>query len=232
MIKAVIFDLDDTLISEKEYIKSGYRHIAQIISNRYNKDTIELYELLMKLFKDSPRNVFNRLLDTLGISYTKKNIIELVEEYRNHLPDIEFFNDVLPCFELLNSKKIKTGVITDGYANAQQQKLNSVKANKYFDEIIVTDELGKQYWKPHPKAFEIMKDKLNVEFNEMVYIGDNPEKDFYISCVYPIRTIRIHRDGIYKNSLYLKNIKENYSIQSLNELNLIVEDNNQNKQKV
>ena len=31
MIKAVVFDLDDTLISEKEYIKSGYRHIAEVV---------------------------------------------------------------------------------------------------------------------------------------------------------------------------------------------------------
>ncbi|MEQ2464771.1 HAD-IA family hydrolase [Niallia hominis] len=218
MIKAIIFDLDDTLTSEKKYIESGYSHIAMFLSNRYNKDATELYELLIELFRNSPRDVFNRLLDTIGIRYTQKNIIELVEEYRNHLPNIKYYSDVLPCVELLKKKKVKLGIITDGYANSQRKKLNSLNAIELFDEIIVTDELGREYWKPHPKAFEIMKEKMNVEFNEMVYIGDNPEKDFYISNIHPIKTIRINRNGVHSNKSYLDNIQEKYSINDLNEI--------------
>ncbi|WP_282140955.1 HAD-IA family hydrolase [Cytobacillus oceanisediminis] len=218
MVKAVIFDLDDTLISETKYIESGYQHIAKLLSNRYEKDAVETFELLMELFRNSSRNVFNRLLDNQGISYTNNNIIEMVNEYRNHLPNIEFYNDVLPCLEFLKKKKIKVGIITDGYANAQRQKLKSVKAVDHFDEIIVTDELGRDFWKPHPRAFEIMKHKLNVEFNEMVYIGDNPEKDFYIRSVYPIKTIRIMRNGVHAQKIYLNGVQENHLIYLLSEL--------------
>ncbi|MCM3586975.1 HAD-IA family hydrolase [Mesobacillus maritimus] len=226
MVRAIIFDLDDTLISERKYIESGYRHIANLLSNRYDKAATELYELLIDLFKNNPRNVFNRILDTLGVTYTKTEIIDLVEEYRNHLPSIDFFNDVLPCLDLLKQKNVKTGVITDGYANAQRNKLTAIKANNHFDEIIVTDELGREFWKPHPKAFEIMKEKLDVEFHEMIYVGDNPEKDFYISSIYPIKTIRIYRNGncIYRDNPYLNDIKENYSIHSLSELNSIIKE--------
>ncbi|WP_336866200.1 HAD family hydrolase [Peribacillus frigoritolerans] len=223
MIRAVVFDLDDTLISEKKYIKSGYQYISKILSARYDKDAQELYQLLFKLFNESPHNVFNRILDKMGISYTKNDILEMVEEYRDHLPDIEFFDDVLPCLKELKKKNIKIGVITDGYATAQRQKLKVIKATNFFDEIIVTDELGREYWKPHPKAFEMMKEKLNVEFNEMIYVGDNPEKDFYISSIYPTETIRIYRDGVYRDRKYLYNIKENHSIHCLSELKLILE---------
>ncbi|MFF2588511.1 HAD family hydrolase [Peribacillus butanolivorans] len=218
MIRAVVFDLDDTLISEKKYIKSGYQYISKILSDRYDKDAHELYKLLFKLFNVSSQNVFNRILDKMEISYTKNDIMEMVEEYRGHLPDIEFFDDVLPCLKELKKKNIKIGVITDGYANAQRQKLKAIKATDYFDEIIVTDELGREYWKPHPKAFEMMKEKLNVEFNEMIYVGDNPEKDFYISSIYPIKTIRVYREGVYSNKSYLDNIRENHSIHRLSEL--------------
>ncbi|QPC47652.1 HAD family hydrolase [Mangrovibacillus cuniculi] len=219
MIKAVIFDLDDTLISEKEYIESGYRHISKILSERFSKDERTLYQLLLELLNDSSKNVFNRLLDRLEIVYTKENILELVEEYRNHNPDISFFDDVLPCLEQLKNKKIKTGIITDGYANAQRQKLKAVKADNYFEEIIVTDELGREYWKPHPKSFEIIKENLNVEFNEILYVGDNPKKDFYISNIYPISTARIDRgNSIYTDALYYKNIQELYRITSLVDL--------------
>ncbi|PQD96169.1 haloacid dehalogenase [Pradoshia eiseniae] len=222
MIKAVIFDLDDTLISERKYIESGYRHISKLLSSKLEKNEFDLYELLIKLFSQSPKNVFNRLFDTLNKPYTKSDILELVEEYRNHIPLIEFYIDVLPCLEMLKEKGLKLGIITDGYAIAQRQKLEAVQAFELFDEIIVTDELGREYWKPHVKAFELMKERLNIEFNEMIYVGDNPEKDFHIGAQYPVHTIRIYREGVYKDSYYLNDIRENFSIHSLNELDLII----------
>lgn len=221
MIKAVIFDLDDTLISERQYIESGYCHIAKLLSKKLDKDEKEIYEQLIKLFNKSSKNVFNRLLDNLGVSYSQNTIIELVEEYRNHLPDIKFFDDVIPCLQQLKDKNFKLGLITDGYASAQRKKLEAVKAYNYFDEIIITDELGREYWKPHPKAFEIIKEKFTVEFNEMVYVGDNPVKDFYISAIYPITTIKINRkSSVYRNTSYYKGITEKEKINSLSELTL------------
>ena len=62
MVKAVIFDLDDTLISERQYIESGYRHISKVLSKKLNKNEDELYQLLLNLLDESPKNVFNRLL--------------------------------------------------------------------------------------------------------------------------------------------------------------------------
>lgn len=219
MIKAVVFDLDDTLISEKEYIKSGYRHIAEVVSQRFNFNKDQVYIDLFQLFKKSPHNVFNRLYEKYNIEYSKDMIIDLVNEYRGHFPNIKFYDDVLPCLNELKKLGVKIGIITDGYAIAQRQKLIAVEADKYFDEIIVTDELGREYWKPHPKAFEIIKERFEVSFDEMVYVGDNPEKDFYISTIYPIKTIRILRDGVHKNNCYLDGIREDFSLDKL--INLI-----------
>lgn len=223
MVKAVIFDLDDTLISEKQYIESGYHHITIILSRRFGIPVEEAFRELMSLFKENSKNVFNRLLDRYEIDYTKEMILDLVSEYRDHSPKIKLYDDVLPCLEHLKSKGIKAGIITDGYANAQHQKMKAVRAYDYFDEIIITDELGREFWKPHPKAFEIMRDKLKIEFNEMIYIGDNPEKDFYISKTYPIKTVRIHREGVYQDRTYLGEIEEIHSIHGLIEINTIVE---------
>ncbi|MGW5979654.1 HAD family hydrolase [Bacillus mycoides] len=222
MIKAVIFDLDDTLISERRYIESGYKHISKLLSEKLQKDEQELYQSLIDLFSENTNNVFNRLFDKLGVIYNQDDILELVEGYRNHVPTIDFFEDVLPCLKNLKASGISIGIITDGYANAQQRKIEALKSNHYFDEIIITDKLGREYWKPHPRAFKTMKEKLNIEFNEMIYVGDNPEKDFYISSIYPIQTVRVYRDGVYKEKSYLDEIKEDYSIYSLGELNPIV----------
>lgn len=222
MIKAVIFDLDDTLISEREYIESGYKHISKLINNEYGIGYNEVYLNLMNLHNQTSKYVFNRFFDKYKIAYSQETIMKLVWEYRKHIPCINFYNDVIPCIELLKLKNIKLGIITDGYKESQKLKLNAVRAENYFDEIIITDELGSEYWKPHPKSFEIMKERFNVEFNEMIYIGDNPEKDFYISKIYPIKTVRIVRDGIYLNKSYLDDIKENWTISNLIDINNII----------
>lgn len=199
-IKAVVFDLDDTLISENQYIKSGYHHIAKFLSKRLNKDKEELYQVLLQLLHESPNNVFDRLFDKLEVSYMKHTVMELVEKYRSHFPAIEFYDDVLPCLEALKRKGIKAGVITDGYANAQRQKLKAVRAYEHFDEIIITDELGREYWKPHEKPYELIMEKLDEDYKNMVYVGDNMSKDFITPNKLGMVTVLINRaEGIYSN---------------------------------
>lgn len=228
MIRAVIFDLDDTLISERDYIESGYRHVSKVLKKWVNNSEKEIFERLLILFSFDSRNVFNRLLDELHYPYTSEFIYFLVNEYRNHLPTIQFYNDVIPCLERLKYLNIKTGIITDGFENTQKRKMESLNADHLFDVVIYTDELGSDFWKPHPLAFEMMKERLEVDYHEMIYIGDNPSKDFYIKKFHPVNTIRIHRDGIYNHRSYLEGIKADYEIKSLAELPSIISSMNSN----
>ena len=79
--------------------------------------------------------------------------------------------------------------------------------------------MGRDYWKPHPKSFEIMKEHFHVDYSEMMYIGDNPRKDFYISSIYPILTVRIIRkDGQYLNAKYLNGCREKVIVNNLLEI--------------
>ncbi len=225
MVKAVIFDLDDTLISERQYIKSGFRHISKLLSEKLDESETEIYQSLMNLFQVSTKDVFNRLFDQYEIYYTKEDIMKLVNEYRNHLPQIQFYDDVLPCIKNLKDKGIKIGIITDGYANAQKQKLKAVNAYNYFDLIILTDELGRSYWKPHPKSFELMKEKLKVNVDQMVYVGDNPEKDFITPNKLKMKTINILRnDGIYsgKNKVLEQKYHADYTLKTLLDIHSLI----------
>ena len=221
MIKAVIFDLDDTLISEHQYIESGYSYVSQLLSNRFNRDSESINFTLKDLFNKSPKNVFNRLYDVLGIQYTNEMIMDLVMEYRNHEPVIGFYDDVIPCLEALKLRKIMTGIITNGYAEAQNQKLKIIRGFDHFDEIIIADELGREYWKPHPKTYELMREKLNVPYSEMIYVGDNVAKDFVTPNKLGMNTVHIKRPkGIYNDVFhsYGSDFQAQYSITSLKEL--------------
>lgn len=222
MVKAVVFDLDDTLISEKQYVESGFHHISKLMNSQYDISEEFVFNDLMNLFRESSKNVFNRLLNSYEIESKNEKVVELVAEYRNHQPEISFYSDVLPYIEHLKSLGIKIGIITDGYAVTQRKKLEAVQAYDYFDEIIITDELGQEFSKPHNKSFEIMREKLKVEFDEMVYVGDNPEKDFYISSIHPLITVRINRCGIYADKDYHMGVKELVSIKELSNLDSII----------
>lgn len=224
MIRAVIFDLDDTLTPEEEYIKGGFGHIAEILSESINIEKKALWQQLIELYQNSPKNVFNRLFENLELSYKMDDIIRLVQAYRNYKPKLEFYDDVLLCLGLLKANGIKTGIVSDGFLPSQINKLEALQCDKYFDRIILTEELGKEYGKPHIKAFEIMSQDLKVPFYEMLYVGDNPEKDFYISSGSAIRTVRIIRENsVYRNSTYKGNRIENFRINNLMELIELIE---------
>ena len=210
MIKVVIFDLDDTLISEREYIKSGFKEVAKKIKTIYklNINKEEIFNNLEKEFEKDSREVFNRVLNNFNIEYTKDDILYLIKIYREHKPDIKFYNDVMPAIKELKQNKIKVGIISDGYLATQKAKLEAINAYSIFDKIILTEEIGRNYWKPHPKAFEMMKKYFSVDYDEIMYIGDNPKKDFYIGKEYPVYTVRLIRDnGIYMDEIYYKNIE-------------------------
>lgn len=224
MIRTVIFDLDDTLAAEDNFIRSGYTYIGDVLEKKYNlasKKVIgdELYQLYLK---DS-KNVFNRFLDENGIEYTKDEILELVNGYRNHIPDTWYYDDVLPLVTSLKQDGINIGIISDGYLQGQKNKADVLKTDEYFDKVIFTDELGREYWKPSPKAFELMKEYFQTEYEEMIYVGDNPEKDFYIRETIPIHTVRIIRPGsVYEKREYREGIEPEYCINSLLQLKEIL----------
>ncbi|HOO26848.1 MAG TPA: HAD hydrolase-like protein [Lachnospiraceae bacterium] len=221
MKKAVIFDLDDTLAPEEEYVKSGYRCVAGHIEGKFLRGITaeKLYEELYSLYETDHKNVFNRLLEAHSVFYTKENIRELVDVYRTHRPVLSFYEDVRPVLTALRERKIGTGIISDGYAMTQTQKLEVLGAKQLFDKIILTDELGREYWKPAYPVYEMMRLFFQIDFSEMIYVGDNPQKDFYIGKEYPILTVRIDRgDGVYAHCDYKDGIREKVRIRSLMEL--------------
>lgn len=223
MIKAVVFDLDDTLISEKEYVLSGFKKVSKVMEERYKLNSNIIYEKMMEFFKVSSKNVFNKVLEYFDIKYSDEDILTLINVYRNHNPNISFYDDVIPTINYLKEKGIKLGIITDGYKETQHKKIEALGCEELFEEIIITDELGKKFWKPNKKAYKIMAEKLNVKFNEMIYVGDNEQKDFIGANELGIITIMIER----VDSIYVKDIQNEvdkiakFKINKLDNLRLI-----------
>ena len=233
-IKAVIFDLDDTLISEYEFVASGYRFASKMLTERLGHTAEEIEERLFELSRETYSNAFNRLFDSYGVSYTEEELKDLISAYRNHPAGTRFYSDVEETLAALKERGILTGIISDGDPVRQRNKIRTAvsgmnaEIDHLFDEIIVTDELGgKEFRKPDPKAFEEMAQRLHVDASEMIYVGDNPAKDFHISVDLPVRTARIVREnGIYTDREYLDGIRETWSINTLTDIISIIDERN------
>lgn len=218
-MKAVIFDLDDTLYPEISYCLSGYRVIAKHLCTRAVDTEENLYKKMVSLFNEDSKMVFNRLLDSYGIGYEKSDIMELIGIYRDHFPDIVFDEGVTELLDELKKRGIKTGLLTDGYKVAQRQKLKALGADRFFDGIIVTDEIGREAWKPSKLGFEILAERFGCKMHDMIYVGDNPNKDFYLSVTAGVKTARVTREnGVYRDAEYFEGIRENYRLETLSDI--------------
>ncbi len=168
-IKGVIFDLDDTLYSEKEYVKSGYMAVA-----KYLGDTA--YSDRLWSFFESGKPAIDELLGELGRETDRDAVLDV---YRSHKPNLHLYDGVKEMLIKLKSRGIKTGIITDGRPEGQHNKISSLGLEKLVDDIIITDELGGvQFRKPCDIAFRILQNLWRLPASEIVYVADNPAKDF------------------------------------------------------
>ena len=176
ILKAILFDLDDTLYLERDFVKSGFKTVATLIQNDNGIDKEVVYNRFWSIFNNGERkNIFDSYISEFGkINYT---IDELVNIYRSHVPNI----NLLPGIDeylLSLSRVYKLGLVTDGYIQTQKNKINALRLNNIFDQILITEELGRKFWKPSTVPFSRICDKLGVIPMEAIYIADNPKKDF------------------------------------------------------
>ncbi len=176
-LKAVVFDLDDTLYPEVAYVQSGFRAVAKHLA-RPSFTAQSLYDRMWDLFHNgSRRRIFNDILIHLGEGDEPQIVAELVGIYRCHRPALKLDLNIAHLLEQCRVK-YKLGLITDGYLPAQRLKVEALQIDHFFDHIIFTEELGREYWKPSPRAFNLMIQNLAVPAEACLYIGDNPAKDF------------------------------------------------------
>lgn len=203
-IKGVIFDLDDTLYSEKEYVKSGFRAVSDYLGGGYE-------EKLWSFFMNGERAI-DELLKTIHKSIERDKVIDV---YRNHIPQIQLYEGVKDLLKYLRSKKIKVGIITDGRPIGQRNKINALGLTNLIDDVIITDELGGiQFRKPNDISFRIMQNRMRLSFEQIVYVGDNPNKDFQapkqlgMKCMYVKNADGLYFDNEFVFENTIKSVKE------------------------
>jgi putative hydrolase of the HAD superfamily len=190
--KIIVFDLDDTLYSERDFEKSGIEYI-------YNYLDVKNFSLDSIL--DNRENWIQKFIRDSKIQISFDFILDL---YRNHTPNIELYKDSKLFLEELISKDFEISLITDGRSITQRNKLKALGLENFFKNIIISEEVNSE--KPCQINFKLVMSRMvNADY---IYIGDNTAKDFIAPnelgwetvCVLD-RGYNIHKQIFTKNSL-------------------------------
>jgi putative hydrolase of the HAD superfamily len=175
MIRAIVFDLDDTLYREKDFVTSGFRAVAQYLVDTYGYCFQHIFPAMMTTFEEKGRNpVFDMLRDEFLDSSIP--VSELVDVYRRHRPSIRLFPGYSGLLKWL-ARYHRLGIITDGLPEVQQKKVQALRLQSLMDCIVYTWEFGVEKEKPHPFPFSLMLESLGADSDSVLFVGDNPDKD-------------------------------------------------------
>jgi putative hydrolase of the HAD superfamily len=180
MIKAVVFDLDDTLYDEIDYCRSGFQAVAEFLI-RVRKVACtsgELQACLWRHFSAGNRSqTFNAALAELGVAFDTRLIAGLIRVYRGHTPRLKLARETRDVLRYL-SRSHDLAILTDGYLPAQRLKIRALGIAPYLECVFYTEHLGRAFWKPSTAGFIRVLDVLQVTPSQAIYVGDNPAKDF------------------------------------------------------
>ncbi|MEO9890984.1 HAD family hydrolase [Aurantibacter sp.] len=161
----IVFDLDDTLYNEIDYLKSAYLAIAKKLDS---DNWRELYVRMFSLYRNK-ENVFNFLTENYEVSKE-----QLINWYRNHYPNIKLFSGILNFMNAIKKNNGKIGIITDGRETTQKSKIDALGITEFIDVTVISEAIGSE--KPAQQNFK----RVENEFPNCTYyyIADNLKKDF------------------------------------------------------
>jgi putative hydrolase of the HAD superfamily len=210
MITALVFDLDDTLYREINFIESGYRAVARHVADNLNCNFETLFSTMNDTFNTSGcQKVMSMVRERL--SGDSMPIDELVTIYRQHRPIIQLYPGYYDLLQNL-SRQYRLGIIMDGMPDVQERKAHALRLEEVVENIIYTWELGEEKQKPHPHSFILMLKFLQTDSRNVLFIGDNPSKDCigahnvgmkYAQIRYPVKRENDHENSCEKDPEYI-----------------------------
>lgn len=189
-MKAVFFDIDGTLLTEKPLIMLLLPQVYDKLSKKFG---ISKGDARLRFLREisERKNTYewhdwNFFFESFGIDFKYENLI------KTYPHKIQVFPDVIPTLDWLRGKGYKLGVVTSG-PEYQRLKLRIAKLDRYFDVIVTREDV--KTVKPDPKIFLYACEKVGVEPKESIMIGDDLNQDVYGPRNVGMLPIWINREG-------------------------------------
>lgn len=225
-IKAVLFDIDDTLFDSGTLAKMARMNAikAMIECGLPIKNVQKGYSLLMKIVEKYGSNYdehFDRLLETLGCTRDPKIIAAGIIAYHDtKLGYIKPNPDVIPTLIALRDEGCKLGIVSNGRSVKQWEKLIRLGLHHFFDAVIISEDVGSE--KPQSKIFRVALEELGVKPEETIYVGDDSETDVLGANKAGLISIRVIKQK-HEEPILNKDMQPKFTITKISELLSIFE---------
>ncbi|HOJ77869.1 MAG TPA: HAD family hydrolase [Bacillota bacterium] len=211
----LVFDLDDTLYDELTYVQSGFKAVAGFLEQTAKIPAENGFHLMWQQLESEGRGaVFDRLLQQYGI-YSKGLVRRCLMVYRTHQPMLKLFPAAAACLDRFN--EYPKYLVTDGNKLVQQRKIEALGIKHLFKHCYITHRYGIKNAKPSPYCFLKICERERLNPAQVVYIADNPQKDFVGIKPLGFKTIRLMQ-GQYRGLELAKDYEAEWRIGSLSDL--------------
>jgi putative hydrolase of the HAD superfamily len=202
VIKAILFDLDETLI-----LRSGA--IRAFIKDQYHRFAHELGGIeeaqYTSRFLDMEKNgvigkdvVYPAFVKELGLTGVSSDA--LLEDYRARYADFASPSPgAVETVRALHETGVKTGVLTNGNTRVQNAKIDSIGMRGFLDVVVISEAVGLK--KPDPAIFALAVSDLGVDARSTLFVGDNPEVDIVGAAAAGLQTAWFRNSATWPDGL-------------------------------
>lgn len=224
MIKGIIFDLDNTLVDFMRMKKHSCEEaMVAMIDSGLEMDKEKGLKILYKLYDKygiEHKQIFQEFLKKVNKKIDYKILANGIVAYRRVKAGFLIpYPHVHSTLLALKNKGIKLAILTDAPRMRAWTRLASLKLTDFFDAVITFEETGKK--KPHKKPFEKALKSLGLDANEVLMVGDWPERDIEGAKNLGIKTC-FAKYGYGWRKKKLGKVRSNFMINDIKELLRII----------
>lgn len=205
-IRAICFDIDDTLYSTSAFAARARRHAIEAMVRHGLEVPVEtaiaeLTEVIGEFGSNHPHH-YDRLLRrfpkaTLPEGSPVLVVAAAVAAYHDtKFTDLKPFDGVHETLERLHARTdLQVGIITEGLAVKQAEKLVRLEVLPWLtrDAIFISDQVGIS--KPNIKLYQLACERMGLRPEEVLYVGDHPHKDVDPAKSIGMRVVRFRSPG-------------------------------------
>jgi putative hydrolase of the HAD superfamily len=220
-IKAVLFDIDDTLFDTGTLAKMARMKAvkAMMESGLPIHDVQRGYRSLLRVVEKYGANYdqhFDKLLEDLGHPKDPKIIAAGIVAYHDtKLAYLKPDADVIPTLTVLRDNGLKIGIVSNGRSVKQWEKIIRLGLQHFFHTVVISEEVG--FEKPNIEIFKVALKKLSIKPDEAFYVGDTLETDIQGANKSGLVSVRLLKKK-QKESPLSKTIKSRVTIRRISDL--------------